>query len=111
MRDFDGYKKLVEDLYFLFWEGPGAKLVDKPESFKLVNALRTELQHDVDHGDAKKVTKKKKSLGEAFKTVSGVASPEAAHPERFPVVQLKLLSDIRADLVKMKKQLSEGSTP
>jgi hypothetical protein len=71
------------------------------------NALRTELQHDVDHGDAKKVTNKKKTLGEAFKSVAGVASPEAAHPERFPVVQLKLLSEIRTDLVNLKKEFSD----
>ena len=33
-KSYDDYKKLVENLYFLFWEGPGSKLPDKPNSFK-----------------------------------------------------------------------------
>jgi hypothetical protein len=104
-KDYDAYKALIENLYFLFWEGPGSKLATKPPSFVLINELRTELQHDVDHG-GKKGAKKKKALGSAFKSVAGVSSPEAAHPERFPIVQLKILSDIRADLLNLRKSLS-----
>ena len=51
----EGYKTLIDDLYFLFRETAGTRLSDHPESFKHVNDLRTDLRHDVDHGDAGKV--------------------------------------------------------
>lgn len=105
-HDYDSYKKLIEQMYFLFWEGPGSKLSEKPDSFKTVNTLRTELQHDVDHGQASKIAKKKKDIGAVFEKLSGVASPAAAHPERFPVVQLRLLSELVADLAMIKAGLS-----
>lgn len=95
----DGYGKLIESLYFLFWEGPGNKIADKPNSFVTVNTLRTELQHDVDHGKEKDVVKKKKRAGKAFSEISGTTSPKTASGEALQVAQLKLLSDIRNDLI------------
>lgn len=101
--EYEGYKCLVENLYFLLWEGPGSKLAGKePESFKEVNSLRTALQHDVDHGSNSKVAKKNKDLGSVFKAYAGVASPSVAAPERFPIVHVKLLTKIEADLRAMK---------
>lgn len=100
---FDAYKDLIEDLYFIFWEGPGSKLGhQQPRSFKDVNALRTALQHDVDHGASAKVKKKNKALGSVFEAYGGVASPAVAAPERFPIVHLKLLTNIEADLRGLK---------
>jgi hypothetical protein len=100
---FEDYKNLIENLYFLFWEGPGSKLDGKqPESFRDVNSLRTALQHDVDHGSGSKVKKKNRDLGKVFKTYAGVASPSVAAPERFPIVHLKLLTKLETDLRGMK---------
>lgn len=104
-REFDQYKKLIEGLYFLVWEGPSSSLADKPESFKKVNTLRTELQHDVDHGGSGKFSQKKKAAAQAFQSLSGANSPETAPPERFPIVQLALLNEVRADLTKIFKEL------
>jgi hypothetical protein len=102
--DYEAYKGLVDDLYFLLWEGPGSKLSGKePQSFKDVNSLRTALQHDVDHGSGSKVKKKNKELGSVFQSYAGVASPAVAAPERFPVVHVKLLANIEGDLQTMKK--------
>ena len=101
------YSKLIENLYFLIWEGPGSNLDEKPSSFRDVNDLRTALQHDVDHGKAAKVKSKQKKLGATFAKFSGISSPTAAAPERFPIVQLKLLSDIRGDLKKIKRSVSD----
>lgn len=95
---YDAYKALVESMYFLFWEGPGSKIPDKPSSFKDVNALRTELQHDTDHGDANDVAKKKKKNATVFQKYAGAASPLVAAPARFQVLQLNLLKGIRNDL-------------
>ncbi len=109
--DFEEYKTLIEDLYFLFWEGPGSKLEGKqPESFKDVNALRTAIQHDVDHGAGGKVAKKNKDLGAVFQSYSGIASPAVAAPERFPVVHVKLLSRLEADLRTMKSSYEAAAT-
>lgn len=103
--DAEEYSTFIENLYFLVWEGPGSNLSEKPGSFKDVNDLRTALQHDVDHGNATKVKSKQKKLGETFAKFSGISAPTAAAPERFPIVQLKLLSDIRSDLKRMKQAL------
>ncbi|WP_181443456.1 DUF262 domain-containing protein [Porphyrobacter sp. YT40] len=101
ISSYSEYKEFVENLYFLFWEGPGSKINDKPQSFKDVNTLRTELQHDVDHGKASSVTKKKLVHGQTFKKYSGVASPVVAAPSQFPLLQLSLLRAIKDDLAEI----------
>lgn len=99
VNDFATYKLFVEGLYFLIWEGPGSKLGDqKPATFVDINLLRTGLQHDVDHGKTSAVKKKKLSIGGTFKKYSGATNPEGASPSRFPIVQLTLLTNLRADL-------------
>ena len=95
---FAQYKDFVENLYFLFWEGPGSKLADKPGSFKDANTLRTELQHDVDHGKSSAIAKKKMAHGDTFKKYSGVTSPVVAAPSQFPLLQLGLLKALQNDL-------------
>lgn len=106
---FPSYSEFVKSLYFLLWEGPGAKLEDKPVSFKDVNDLRTSLEHDVDHGKEGKVKAKKKKLASTFEKFAGIKSPSAAAPERFPVVQLKVLSDVKTDLKGLKAALAAES--
>jgi hypothetical protein len=98
ISSFEGYKVLIENLYFLFWEGPGSKLPDKPSSFKDVNALRTELEHDTDHGKAQAVKAKKQKHGEIFEKYAGSKTPAVASPSRFPLLQLKLLKALNTDL-------------
>lgn len=98
-NDHTAYKVLVEKLYFIFWEGPGSKLKgSEPTSFLDIRDLRTELEHDVDHGSEKDVKAKKLKLAAAFKKYSGVSSPSSAAPERFSVTQLALLSAVQSDL-------------
>lgn len=99
IRDYEGYKALIDDLYFLFWEGVGNRLeATMPESFKDINALRTELRHDTDHGEPKKVKAKKLKGGFVFAKYGGVPSPAAVEPERFAVVQANILQAILKDL-------------
>jgi hypothetical protein len=95
------YKNLIEHLYFLFWEGPGSKLTEKPPSFVDINALRTELEHDTDHGRAKDVAKKKLRHGQVFQRYAGSTSPSVASPMRFPLMQLRLLNSLRSDLQRL----------
>lgn len=108
IESYDDYKRLVENLYFLFWEGPGSKLTDKPDSFKDVNTLRTEEEHDVDHGKTSNVKSKKLKHGEVFKKYSGLTSPVIAAPAQFPLLQLALLRAILSD---MQTLLLEHSGP
>ncbi len=99
IRDYDGYKVFVDDLYFIFWEGVGNRLEGKtPDSLKDINTLRTELRHDTDHGDAGKVRAKKQKGGVVFGRYSGVPSPAGLEPERFAVVQANILQAIMKDL-------------
>jgi len=97
--DLPSYKSLVDDLYFVFREGIGQRLgAQLPQSFVEVNILRTDLQHDVDHGEAKKVVAKRKKIGETFAKYSGVGSPEVLEPSRFVLVQANILSALAFDL-------------
>lgn len=96
----DDYKRFIDDAYFLFRESPGNRLdPNPPQSFTDVNQLRTDLQHDVDHGERKKVAAKKKKIGTVFRKYSGESSPFTIGPERFPLVQANLLSALESDLL------------
>ncbi len=97
--DLTGYQELLDDLYFLFRESPGQRLgTDIPVSFADVNQLRTDVRHDVDHGEKKKVIAKKKKIGSTFKKYSGAVSPFTLAPERFPLLQANLLAALESDL-------------
>lgn len=96
--NFTDYGTLIDDLYFLLHEGPGSRLPSPPESFVDVNDLRTDLRHDVDHGKEKKVRVKRRKLGASFLKYAGSATPATLSPERFPLVQMNVLSAVATDL-------------
>jgi hypothetical protein len=98
-KDLATYKGFVDQLYFIFRESIGQRLADAiPESFKDVNTLRTDLQHDVDHGEAWKVKAKRKKIGATFKKYAGAESPEVVDPSRFVLAPANLLSALELDL-------------
>ncbi len=96
----EGYKDLMDDLYFLFRESVGQRLgADLPISFVDVNALRTELRHDVDHGEPGKVRGKRKKAGAIFgKYAGGTGTPETVEPSLLILAQANLLAAIESDL-------------
>jgi hypothetical protein len=99
VTDFTSYKSFIDDLYFLFHEGPGPRLASNvPESFVDVNSLRTAVQHDVDHGKSKDAAAKKRKLGDTFKKYGGIGAPSGVAPEHFPVIQASILRALEADL-------------
>jgi hypothetical protein len=99
ITDYAQYRTFVDDLYFLFWESPGVRLGNAmPPSFKDVRDLRTDIDHDVDHGKDRDVAAKRKKLGEVFVKYAGSATPTTIAPERFPVVQATILKALEADL-------------
>jgi len=103
-QDYDGYKELVKNLYFIFRESIGTRLEGKlPESFVDVNNLRTLNEHDVDHGKAGKVAKKKKELAAAFEKYSGEKAPLAIDQTKFIIVQANILSALENDMRQLIK--------
>jgi hypothetical protein len=99
VKDLPGYKILVDNLYFLFHEGPA----DRPggqnlPAFADVNDLRTNLRHDLDHGKATKARAKRRKVGATFQKYSGVPTPESLDPEKFAIVQANLLAALINDL-------------
>jgi len=103
VENFDQYKSFMDDLYFLFRESVGNRLEGRvPESFGDVNSLRTDLQHDVDHGEKQKVRTKKRKTGEVFTKYAGAPSPAGLAPDRFIVVQANLLGALKQDLRQLK---------
>ena len=103
VEGFESYKSFIDDLYFLFWESAGSRLEGRiPESFTDVNSLRTGVQHDVDHGEARKVRAKKKKIGQIFTKYAGAPSPAGLAPERFVVVQANVLTALKRDMRLLK---------
>jgi Protein of unknown function DUF262 len=99
IMDLAAYKALISDLYFVFRESIGPRLDEKiPASFVDVNVLRTDIQHDTDHGNEKKVKMKKTQAGSVFIKYSGVVSPDVLDPTRFALVQANILSAHELDL-------------
>ena len=98
-KSLEEYKVLMDDLYFLFRESVGSRLGDNwPASFADVNILRTDLRHDVDHGDAGKVRSKRLKIGKTFEKYAGGGTPDTIEPAKFPLVQANLLGAIEGDL-------------
>jgi hypothetical protein len=94
-----GYENLVDDLYFLFRESAGTRLGPAwPTSFVHVNDLRTDLRHDVDHGEAGKVRAKKRKAGATFAIYAGGGTPDTVEPVKFPLVQANILGALEGDL-------------
>lgn len=103
IRNLAEYKTFIEDMYFLFHEGVGRRLDGiTPVSFTNVNELRTDVEHDVDHGGASKAGAKRKKLGATFQKYAGGQTPNTLAPERFRVLQANLLAEIEADLLTLK---------
>lgn len=99
ISDLTSYKSFVDDLYFIFREGVGQRLDGRlPSSFVDVNILRTDLQHDVDHGEKSKVVAKRKKIGATFGRYAGADSPEVLDPSRFVLAQANILSALELDL-------------
>jgi hypothetical protein len=107
VESYDRYKDFVTDLYFLFRESAGSRLDGRtPPSFVDVNDLRTDLQHDLDHGKARKVAAKRKKTGATFAKYAASRSPTTLAPERFSVFQAKILQAIEADLRALSASLT-----
>jgi hypothetical protein len=99
VRSFEAYKSLIDDLYFLFRESVGSRLGgDWPASFADVNELRTDLRHDVDHGNVGKIRAKRRKLGKVFGKYAGSGTPDTIEPAKFPLVQSNILGAIEGDL-------------
>jgi Protein of unknown function DUF262 len=98
VKDLAGYKELMDDFYFLFRESPGQRIATWPDSFTDVNTLRTEVRHDVDHGEAAKVRSKRRKIGKTFAKYAGSGTPETLEPSRFVLVQANLMTALEADL-------------
>jgi hypothetical protein len=98
-KDLTDYEALIDDLYFLFRESVGTRLDGAwPISFTHVNSLRTDLRHDVDHGDAGKVRAKRRKAGSTFKLYAGGGTPDTIEPVKFAMIQSNILDAIEADL-------------
>ncbi len=99
IRDFASYRDFIADLYFLFWEGTGERLKGKiPSSFSDINTLRTDLQHDLDHGKAKKAASKRRKASATFKKYANSPAPKTSSPDRFPLLQASLMNQLEIDL-------------
>jgi hypothetical protein len=98
-KDLADYEALIDELYFLFRESVGTRLNGTwPTSFAHINDLRTDLPHDVDHGDAGKIRAKRRKTGGTFKLYAGGGTPDTIESVKFAMIQSNILGAIDADL-------------
>jgi hypothetical protein len=99
VRNYAEYRDFISGLYFVFWEGVGERLNGKmPSSFIDVNVLRTDLQHDLDHGKPKKAASKRKKSSATFQKYANSTNPQTSAPENFPLLQVGLMNHLETDL-------------
>jgi hypothetical protein len=99
VKNLEAYGTFIDDLYFLFKEGPGSRIDQSTlPSFVHVNDLRTELRHDVDHGDKGKIRAKRKKAGTTFAVYAGEGTADTIEPAKFPLFHVNLLTGIEGDL-------------
>jgi len=102
----EDYGTFIDHLYFVFREGIGQRLDGQlPQSFVDANDLRTMLRHDVDHGSAGKVAKKRKGLSATFQRYAGVGTPDAADPAQLAIAQANILGALESDLQSLAQSL------
>lgn len=90
----------ASDAGVIFREGPGTRVdaATLPSSFVHINDLRTDLRHDVDHGDKGKIRSKRKRAGTTFALYAGEGTPDTIEPARYPLFQANILTAIEGDL-------------
>jgi hypothetical protein len=99
VKNFTAYGEFINALYFIFWEGIGEQLKGKiPSSFVDINTLRTDLQHDLDHGKSKKVASKRKKISATFRKYASSSTPQTSGPDNFSLLQVGLMNQIEGDL-------------
>lgn len=94
-RDANQFSEFIDSLYFLFYEGSGAckRLPSPPPQLLMdIKFLRTDIRHDIDHGDEKEIRKKHVRNAEILKKYSGKMTLQESSPEDFLATQIRLLS-------------------
>lgn len=93
-RDVQQYGDLIDALYCLIYEGSGScnRLPTPPPQFAMdVKILRTDLRHDMDHGKASEIARKRKRNAEVFARYAGKPTPGECSPEDFLAAHVRLL--------------------
>lgn len=80
--DQNTFGNVMDSLYMLIYEGSGSanrilEVLNDEECLPLWNikSLRTDCRHDVEHGSEKQIQKKKREIGETYKSICGKLRP------------------------------------
>jgi hypothetical protein len=101
-------------LYEIVYEGSGS-LNRIPNQFKnensilfAIKSIRSDLRHDLEHGDPKEIASKKKRLSEIYTMYTGKPSLSAVDDMGLIKVQKKLLGNLDVFLSELKKWCGEN---
>ena len=107
----DEFKKLVDSLYKLIYEGSGA-LKRIPESLIKddsilfdIKHLRTDLFHDVEHGNEKKIIKKKETIASIYTKYANKKTIDEIDESFLFHFQREMLEKIKSLLEEIKKEI------
>ncbi len=110
----DDFGNFIDALYEIVYEGSG-NLNRIPDRFKseksvlfAIKFIRSDLRHDLEHGDPKEIAVKKKRLGEIYTAYAGKPSLAAVDDKDLIKVQKKLLENLKMILSELKKWCGEN---
>jgi hypothetical protein len=102
-------EKLIDALYEVVYEG-SAELGRIPDEFKedtfigfTIKHLRSDLRHDLEHGEKKDIEKKIARAAEIYNRYVGRTALCAFKPEEFQKTQLLIMTELKTFLEDLKQ--------
>jgi len=110
----EDFGDFVDALYEIVYEGSGS-LNRIPEKFKnedsilfVIKFIRTDIRHDLEHGDQKEVARKKQRLVGIYQSYTNKTSLDSLRENELRQLQIKMLRNLSSFLVELKKYCVEN---
>jgi len=110
----EDFGNFVDALYQIIYEG-SASLARIPESFKKegfvgtsINLVRNDLRHDLEHGEEKKIARKRADLAKIYGKYTGKSSMSSLESEDLWKIQIGFLKELKSFLENLKQHCVES---
>ncbi|MFA5169370.1 MAG: DUF262 domain-containing protein [Candidatus Paceibacterota bacterium] len=105
------FKEFIDCVYKLIYEGSGYLkrisnniITDCPVLIDIKD-LRTDFFHDIEHGEKKKIEKKKNKISSIYKKYINAPTFGEIDNTQFNIFQIKILEEIKGAIEKIKKEI------
>lgn len=105
------FEKFIETLYKMFYEGTGSlnriprALLNDNSIFFDIKHLRTDVSHDIQHGEELDITKKRDIITKIYTKYVAKTSVEELDENDLLVIQREILKNLRKELLSIKNNI------